>query len=307
MNRYIPLSFVREEALKLGFQDCGAAKAGVCEHSNLDYWLENKYNADMDYMSANYDKRIDVNKLFEVAKTVFSFLISYNTTAEYVDNKLIATYALGNDYHKVLKQKLFTLLQTIQLKYPDFEAKICVDTVPILERQWAVESGLGWIGKNSCLINKRYGNKVFLAELICNYESDYSEKQNNACGNCNKCIESCPNKAIVSEGVIDCNKCISYQTIENKNNIPSNINLSNYVYGCDICLNACIWNNKAEKVNNKEFEPSEAMLNLIRRIEDGNLEKSDFNQARKHSPIERVKYDKLLDNIKLAKSQSFEK
>ncbi len=297
MDKHIPLDFVRQEALKLGFQDCGAASVGLCEHSVLDLWLKKNYNADMAYMAENYEKRIDVRKLVEGAKTVFSFLISYNNSYVCADNGRIASYAMGKDYHKVLKTKLYTLLKTIRTQYSDFEARVFVDTAPILERQWAVEAGLGWIGKNSCFISKRFGNKVFLAELVCNYTSDYSEKQNNACGNCNKCIESCPNGAIVTEGVIDCRKCISYQTIENKRSIPSNITLGGYVYGCDICLNACIWNNKAVQCNNEEFLPTEEMKNLLQKIETRTLEKADFNKAKKTSPIERIKFEKLIDNL----------
>lgn len=297
MDKHIPLDFVRSEALKLGFQDCGAAKADLCEHSRLKEWLSENYNADMAYMAENYEKRIDVRKLVEGAKTVFSFLISYNNSDTYANNGRIASYAMGKDYHKVLKTKLYTLLETIRTQYPDFEARVFVDTAPILERQWAVEAGLGWIGKNSCLVSKRFGNKVFIAELVCNYTSDYSEKQSNACGNCNKCVESCPNDAIVADGVIDCRKCVSYQTIENKRSIPSNINLGGYVYGCDICLNACIWNNKAEQCNNEEFLPTEGMKNLLQKIETHTLEKSDFNKAKKTSPIERIKFEKLIDNL----------
>lgn len=303
MERYIPLDFVRQHALKSGFQACGAAKAGILKSERLNLWLSNGYHAAMEYMERNKEKRIDIKQLVPYAETIFSFLISYNGNQNKAAQSGVAAYALGEDYHKVLKIKLYNLLQIIQSAYPDFEARVFVDSAPLMERQWAVKAGLGWIGKNGCLINRTFGSRTFLAEMVCNYTSDYCEEQKNRCGTCKRCIESCPNHAIEPNGIIDSNRCISYQTIENKAAIPDGIRLQGYVYGCDICLNACIWNKKAPKYRAEEFTPSSEMLNLIDKIKNGSLEKQDFNKARKHSSIERVKFDKLLSNINAAQSE----
>lgn len=303
MERYIPLDFVRQEALRLGFQDCGAAKVEVLKSEQLNFWLHKGYHADMEYMERNKEKRIDIKQLVPYAQTVFSFLISYNGNQTEDIQSGFAAYALGEDYHKVLKTKLYKLLQIIRSLYPDFEARVFVDSAPLMERQWAVKAGLGWIGKNACLVNRTFGNRIFLAEMVCNYTSDYCEEQKNRCGTCKRCVESCPNQAIKSNGIIDSNRCISYQTIENKASVPAGIHLQGYIYGCDICLNACIWNKKAMKYQAEEFAPSPEMLSLIDKIKNRSLERQDFNKARKHSPIERVKYDKLLSNIYAAQSE----
>ena len=302
MKRYIPISFVRQKAKLLGFDDCGAAKVEPCDVLPLKEWLSEGLNADMDYMSKYIDKRENITSLFQNAETVFSFLISYNQVTQTSSYPFrIASYALGEDYHKVLKAKLFRLLEFIREQYPDFEARVFVDTAPVLEKQWAVRAGLGWIGKNSTLVSKRFGSKVFLAEVVSNYVSDYSLQESDHCGNCKRCVASCPNGAITNHRTIDCNKCISYQTIENKNDIPSHIKLNGWIYGCEECIDACIWNIKAPKCRNKEFETSEPMAQLIENISSDSLNKAHFNKARKHSAIERIRFDKFLSNIDRAK------
>lgn len=302
--KYLPLEIVKEKALLLGFHDCGAAKAEKLCSKNFDNWISKGYNADMDYLSNYHSQRFNVCELLEDAKTVFSFIISYNTENQLEDSKVkIASYAQGKDYHKVIKHKLYALLEELKALFPDLNAKICVDTAPIMEKHWAVKAGLGWIGKNTCFISPKWGSKVFLAEIICDYQSDYAQEVRNQCGNCRKCIESCPNQALKDQEIgLDSNKCISYQTIENKESIPENIKLSNYIYGCDICLNACIRNNKAIKVNN-EFSPTQEVKTLISKIENEELEKTDFNKVRKISAMERVKFEKLLSNINFKKSK----
>ena len=296
--RYLPLEIVKQKAISLGFNDCGAAKAEQLCSLHFDKWIKKGYNANMDYLNKYHSQRFNPCELLEGAKTVFSFLVSYNTENELDEGKYkIASYAQGLDYHKVIKNKLYTLLEELKALFPDIQAKICVDTAPVMEKHWAVKAGLGWIGKNTCFISEKYGNKVFLAEIICNYESDYMQEVRNQCGNCRKCIESCPNGALNDQEIgLDCNKCISYQTIENKDSIPSEIKLNNYIYGCDICVNACIRNNKAIKVNN-EFSPTQEIKILISKIESGEIEKSDFNKVRKISAMERIKFEKLLLNL----------
>ena len=295
--KYLPLEIVKTKALSLGFHDCGAAKAEKLCSKNFDNWISKGYNADMDYLSSYHSQRFNVNELLEGAKTVFSFVISYNTENQLEDSKVkIASYAQGKDYHKVIKRKLYALLEELKALFPDIQAKICVDTAPVMEKHWAVKAGLGWIGKNTCFISEKWGSKVFLAEIICNYESDYTQEVRNQCGNCRKCIESCPNQALNDQETgLDSNKCISYQTIENKDSIPCEIKLNNYIYGCDICLNACIRNIKAPKVKN-EFSLTQEMNMLLSKIETGEIEKTDFNKVRKISAMERIKFEKLLSN-----------
>ena len=296
--KYIPLEIVKTKALSLGFHDCGASKAEQLCSKAFDTWISEGYNADMDYLSSYHSQRFNVNELLDGAKTVFSFVISYNTENQLDASKVkIASYAYGKDYHKVIKAKLYALLEEIKALFPDLQAKICVDTAPVMEKHWAVKAGLGWIGKNTCFISPKWGSKVFLAEIICDYESDYTTEQPNQCGNCHKCIDSCPNNALENREIgLNSNKCISYHTIENKNSVPQDVKLNNYIYGCDICLNACIRNIKAPKVEN-EFLPTQELKNLISKIEKEELEKTDFNKVRKISAMERVKYEKLLSNI----------
>ena len=297
MMRFLSLEIVKEKAISLGFNDCGAAKVEQLPTSKFDEWIKKGYNANMDYLNKYHSQRFNPCELLEGAKTVFSFVISYNTENELDEGKYkIASYAQGLDYHKVIKNKLYALLEELKALFPDIQAKICVDTAPVMEKHWAVKAGLGWIGKNTCFISEKYGNKVFLAEMICNYESDYTQEVRNQCGNCRKCIESCPNGALNDQEIgLDSNKCISYQTIENKDSIPSEIKLNNYIYGCDICLNVCIRNIKAPKVKN-EFSLTQEMNMLLSKIETGEIEKTDFNKVRKISAMERIKFEKLLAN-----------
>ena len=298
MMRFLPLEIVKEKAISLGFNDCGAAKVEQLPTSKFDEWIKKGYNANMNYLNNYHSQRFNPCELLEGAKTVFSFVISYNTENQLEDSKVkIASYAQGKDYHKVIKHKLYALLEELKDLYPDLNAKICVDTAPVMEKHWAVKAGLGWIGKNTCFISPKWGSKVFLAEIICDYQSDYTQEVRNQCGNCRKCIESCPNQALNDQETgLDSNKCISYQTIENKESIPENIKLSNYIYGCDICLNACIRNNKIPKVEN-EFSPTQEIKTLISKIENEELGKTDFNKVRKISAMERVKFEKLLLNL----------
>lgn len=297
MMRFLPLEIVKEKAISLGFNDCGAAKVEQLPTSKFDDWIKKGYNANMNYLNNYHSQRFNPCELLEGAKTVFSFIISYNTEnqIEQYTHK-IASYAQGFDYHKVIKNKLYILLEYLTDLFPDIQAKICVDTAPVMEKHWAVKAGLGWIGKNTCFISEKWGSKVFLAEIICNYESDYTQEVRNQCGNCRKCIESCPNQALNDQETgLDSNKCISYQTIENKGSIPCEIKLNNYIYGCDICLNACIRNIKAPKVKN-EFSLTQEMNMLLSKIETGEIEKTDFNKVRKISAMERIKFEKLLAN-----------
>ncbi len=297
MGLYIPLQFVREQALRLGFQGCGAAKVERIEGKLLDEWLSAGFHAKMQYMESHRELRLNPEALVPKAETVFSFFVSYNGNAESVSQNALAAYALGEDYHKVLKTKLHKLMQVLQETYPDFQGRAFVDSAPVLERLWAERAGLGWIGKNGMLVNERYGSRILLGEIVCNCQSDHCERAKPRCGNCKRCLESCPNGAIKPNGLVDSNLCASYHTIESKETIPSGIRLGGKVFGCDVCLDACIWNRKAERYTCKAFSPTPQISNLIAKLHTSDLQKSDFNKARKVSAMERIKYEKLLSNL----------
>jgi epoxyqueuosine reductase len=213
----------------------------------------------------------------------------------------IASYAQRKDYHYVIKQKLNSIISELQMQFAGLQAKAFVDTAPVGERNWAVKCGLGWMGKNSLLVTKQFGNKVFIGEIFASCTSDYGEEMKNQCGYCQKCIDACPNHAIMYNKTINSNLCISYQTIENKGDISEKIKTCGYIYGCDICLNACIWNKKANKIEIQDKEIKTLVCSMLKKIENGNITKEDFQKLRKISPMDRIKYEKLLSNIAFAK------
>ncbi len=305
MADYIPLNIVKVLALKEGLCDCGAARCEKLDLTYLEDWLANGYNASMTYLANYFDKREDPTLLFENTRTVFCFLMSYNDE-NVTENKQfkIASYAQRRDYHHIIKQKLNSIITQLQSQYPNLQAKAFVDSAPVMEREWAVRCGLGWKGKNSLLVTKQFGNKIFIGEILANCISDYTQEIPNHCGNCNKCLSSCPNNAILENGTIDANRCISYQTIENKGNISSDIDLKNYIYGCDICLNACIWNNKAKKIDVQDSDVKSLVCRILDKIENNEDFKTEFQQLRKLSPMDRIKYSKLLSNIDFVKKQN---
>ena len=227
MENYIAFDTIKSLALKAGFQDCGAIEIKKFDISFLKNWIDRGYNADMQYLERYIDIRENPSLLLENSKSVVRFIVSYNI--ELPDNKddnilKFASYSLFNDYHKAIKQALYELIHCIQDIYPNFKAIAFVDSAPILEKVIAKEAGLGWIGKNSLLINKTFGSKILIGEIITNFSTDYSnELEKDLCKECSTCISSCPNQSIQKNNTINANLCNSYQTIENKNNIPENI------------------------------------------------------------------------------------
>ncbi len=307
MEGFINFKIIKSLALDIGFQDCGAIKPKKIDISFFSMWLNKGYNANMQYMQNYIEKREDPSLLLENAKTIISFIVSYNT--ETIDNMTnnslkFASYSLSEDYHKSIKIALYRLISCIQEIYPDFKAIPYVDSAPLFEKLIAKEAGLGWIGKNSCLINKDYGSKILIGEIITNYSTDYNTViQEDNCKECSNCKDNCPNKAINDDRSINANLCSSYQTIENKGNIPNNINLKGYIFGCDICLNSCPWNSNKKIKNSKILSLNPNMQNLIDEINKENIDKALFNKAKKNSAIERIKFEKLLSNIERAKGE----
>ncbi len=241
-------SYIKQQALLLGFDACGIAAADTLLGSEqaLQQWLNNGMNADMDYMTRNVDKRLDVRLLVPKAKSVVCLLTSYKPQQEQrKDAPQIARYAYGNDYHSIIKEKLKLLFGLIRQQVSECEGRGFVDSAPVLERTWAAKAGLGWIGKNGMLISKDFGSYTFLSELVISIELDYdSPLAKNLCGSCVRCMQACPTKAITTPCVVDARKCISYQTIEHKGEL--NGSLHGWLFGCDICQQACPWNIKAK-------------------------------------------------------------
>jgi len=294
---------IKQKSLELGFDGIGISKAEKLEgfEDLLKSWLNDGYHAKMDYMERNIEKRCDPTVLVPYSLSVISLITSYfpeNSLPK--TNPQIAKYAYGIDYHFVIKDKMQLLWDFIQELLPDLQGRMFVDSAPISDKLLAVKAGLGWLGKNSCLINKEIGSFVFISEIIINKELEYDEPyRSNYCGSCTKCIDFCPTKAIVKPGVIDSNKCISYLTIENKDSqIDEDFfgKFENRIFGCDICQDVCPWNNKPLITSIKEFAPSNELFRLD--IDTWQkMEQIEFNAYFKNSPLKRAKYSGLKRNI----------
>ena len=294
---------VKRLAKEIGFSSCGISKARFLheEEKKFEDWLRQGYQGSMSYLERNFDKRLDPTKLVPGAKSVISLSYNYFPPKKLIseNNFIISKYAYGRDYHKVLRNKLKKLFTKIRDKIGEVEGRVFVDSAPIHERAWAKLSGVGWIGKNSLLINKNQGSYFFLAEIICDLDLEYDEPVLNRCGNCTRCIDACPTDAITKAQVIDANKCISYLTIENKEKIPKELrgSINNSIFGCDICQDVCPWNKKSVPHNEKEFIPKKELRDLKKKdwIE---LTEDTFNKIFEGSAVKRTKFQGLKRNIK---------
>jgi len=267
----------------------------------LESWLSEGMNGSMNYMARNVDMRLDPSKIVEGAKSVISVLINYYPSQRQEDPEapVVSKYAYGRDYHFIVKEKLNQLLAFIQTEITPCSGRAFVDSAPVLERAWAKQSGLGWIGKHSLLISKEYGSFVFIGELIIDLDLVYCEQIiTDHCGTCTRCMDTCPTKAIVAPHVVDARKCISYLTIESKDEIPAEFHdtLNNQIFGCDICQDICPWNKKLIPTQAEEFNPTTGLLNM-NRSDWQNLDKSTYRKRFKNSAIERAGYDKLMRNL----------
>ena len=290
---YISSNYIKEQALALGFDACGIALAGELPRfkEDLSKWLSLGYNAEMNYMEQNADKRSNAQLLCSDAVSVISVLVGYKPSWQLEKQPYIAQYAYAEDYHRKIKQMLFRLINTIQKDYPSFIGIPYVDTAPISDKVWAKRSGLGWIGKNTLLINARLGSWVNIGEIVCNITSEYDSIVEDMCKECTKCLDACPNKAITPNG-INANKCIAYNTIENKNTkLPHNLKLNGYVFGCDICQRACPFNADVEPMISIDEDRKRQLENV------GSIDEKDFKRLIKHTAMERIKYSQLQRNI----------
>lgn len=297
---------IKAKAFDLGFENVGFADLSSFnkDEDSFQRWIDSGFNADMSYMNRNVEKRINPAFLVEGAKS--AIVVAYNYYSEKIENESrykISQYALGDDYHNIIKEKLHELLIYIQTLDKNANGRCFVDSAPILERSLAKRAGLGWIGKNTSLINKNIGSFLFLGEIFINIELNYdNEFEQEYCGACTRCIDACPTGALESPYILNANKCISYQTIENKQEIPEDLkgHFKDWIFGCDICQNICPWNNKSivtkEKrfFNNKELLKSEASFWK-------NMSEEEFNKYFKNSPLARTGYRNFMRNIKFLK------
>ncbi|MCA1747735.1 MAG: tRNA epoxyqueuosine(34) reductase QueG [Bacteroidales bacterium] len=301
-NELISLA-IKNEALRLGFSACGFSKAEFLpeDADRLRKWLDNGYHGSMHYMENHFEKRTDPSKLVEGAKSVVSLLMNYYTDERQKDPdaQVISKYAYGIDYHFVMKDKMKSLHRFIQENFGQAEGRVFVDSAPVLDRTWAVKAGLGWIGKNSNLINRDLGSFVFIGELILDLELEYNTiPESDFCGDCTMCIDACPTDAILPGRTIDSNRCISYLTIENREQIPDTFRgkLENRAFGCDICQDVCPWNRKATPHQVEELQPNPRLLEM-EKTDWQQLEKTDFNKLFKSSALKRAGYKGLKRNI----------
>jgi epoxyqueuosine reductase len=304
-TQYSISGFIKQEAKNLGFFDCGISKVRFLKEDaeRVEQWLENGHHATMNYMERNREKRYNPAVLVESAKSVISVLYNYypKTKIPEKNNYKISKYAYGKDYHFIIKEKLNRLLLKIEEKTGKRTARIFVDSAPVLDRAWAAQSGLGFIGKNTLLINKKGGSFFFIGQIIIDLELQYNEHPDftNHCGTCTACIDACPTQAI-KPFEVDAGKCISFLTIENRNEIPPQFKgkLKNRIFGCDICQDVCPWNLRFARPHNEPlFEPSEQLL-AMRKPDWENLDKPTFKKLFKHTPVERTGYKGLMRNIK---------
>ena len=297
-------SQIKEKALDLGFSSCGICNCDPIPEDTqvfFENWLENKCHANMQYLERNVSKRLNPNELVDFARSVIVVTINYYNP-NYLKNKTssysFAQYGLGTDYHQVIKEKLHCLADFILQWDKNSQHKIFVDSVPIFEKQLAQRAGLGKIGHNTLLLTEK-GSYVFIGELFTSLVLEYDQPpKKEICLHCNRCINACPTKALVSPYTLNANACIAYQTIENKEDVSPfvNENMKEFIYGCDFCQRACPINTKAEKSSEKGFEPKKELLYWSDEQWE-NLTGTDFQQLFQHSVIQRIGYNKLKNNV----------
>ncbi|WP_433835227.1 tRNA epoxyqueuosine(34) reductase QueG [Flavobacterium anhuiense] len=294
--------FIKEEAKRLGFLSCGISKAGFLEQEapRLENWLKNNRNGQMAYMENHFDKRLDPTLLVADGKSVVSLLLNYYPdSVQNQESFKISKYAYGQDYHFIIKDKLKELLHSIQENIGDVSGRAFVDSAPVLDKAWAAKSGLGWIGKNSNLITQKVGSFYFIAELIIDLELEYDHAVTDHCGSCTACIDACPTQAIVAPYIVDGSKCISYYTIELKDNLPEEMKgkFDEWMFGCDTCQDVCPWNRFSKPHSEPLFNPNPDLLSFTKKdwLE---ITEETFKLVFKNSPIKRTKFDGLKRNIK---------
>ena len=300
---------IKQKAEKFGFQSCGISKAEFLEEEapRLEAWLNKGYHGEMQYMENHFDKRLNPTLLVDGAKSVISLSYNYfpKVKIDEINNFKISKYAYGEDYHEVIKDILKEMVAELQEEIGEFGFRVFVDSAPVLEKAWARKSGLGWVGKNANLITKKHGSFYFLAEIICDLELEYDLAVTDHCGSCRACIDACPTQAIVSDRIVDGSKCISYATIELKNEIPDYFNgkMDDWMFGCDVCQDVCPWNRFSAPTLQEKFAPNFQKLNF-RKNEWKELTQELFSEIFKKSAVKRTKFSGLMRNINLLNDHS---
>ena len=298
-------SIIKSESKRLGFLSCGISKAGFLEDEapRLENWLNNQMYGQMSYMENHFDKRLNPTLLVDGAKSVISLLLNYYPSELQNENSYkISKYAYGQDYHHVIKEKLKELLHFIQTEIGEVSGRAFVDSAPVLDKAWAAKSGLGWVGKNSNLITQKVGSFYFIAELIIDLELEYDSPTTDHCGSCTACLDACPTEAIVAPYVVDGSKCISYFTIELKDNLPQEMKgkFDDWMFGCDVCQDVCPWNRFSKPHNEPLFEANSDILNFSKSDWE-EITVDVFQKVFKNSAVKRTKYEGLLRNINFLK------
>lgn len=305
-------NIVRKFAEKAGFDLLGIAHFTILEeeNKNLQKWVESGYSANMSYMSRNLDKKKDIRLILPSVKSVISLGYNYFSNPNYSKSNnfgKISRYATGEDYHHLLKDKVNIILSEIYQVFPELEFYLNIDSGPVMDKVWAVKAGLGWLGKNSNVINPKKGSWFFIATILTNLELQQSPSVKDLCGSCTKCIDACPTGAIVNDYIVDSNKCISYQTIENRGEIEGlkSDHFQNWIFGCDICQEVCPWNIKFQKETNEErflfieTVTGEKICNNEVNLEEVlSMTQEKFSYRFRKSPVKRTKLKGLQRNAK---------
>lgn len=303
MSKLSHTQFIKQTAKQLGFDFCGISKAEFLEEEapRLENWLKQNRHGEMRYMENYFDKRLDPTLLVDGAKSVVSLLYNYYPAQQQrPDAPQISKYAYGQDYHEVIKNKLKEFLDILKKEIGNINGRAFVDSAPVLDKAWAKKSGLGWVGKNSNLINKQQGSFFFIAELIIDIELEYDGPIKDFCGTCTRCIDACPTDAIIEPYVVDGSKCISYLTIELKENIPTEFKnkMDHWAFGCDVCQDVCPWNRFSKPHQEPLFQSH--LLNLSEQ-DWFDMTEEVFQKTFKNSAIKRTKYKGLKRNLEFIK------
>ena len=308
MNKRTTYSqLIKNEAKRLGFISCGISKAQFLEGEapRLENYLNKNMNGQMHYMEKHFDKRLDPTKLVEGSKSVVSLLFNYYPEQTQVENTYkISKYAYGMDYHFVLKDRLKDLLNFIQEEIGEVSGRAFTDSAPVLDKAWAAKSGLGWVGKHTLLLTQQRGSFYFVAELIVDLELEYDLPTTDHCGTCTKCIDACPTQAITEPYVVDGSKCISYLTIELKDNIPSDFKgqYEDWIFGCDICQDVCPWNRFSKTHNEPLFNPHPELLSMTKKDWE-EITEDVFKDIFQKSAVKRTKLEGLKRNIQFLRKE----
>lgn len=296
-------AFIKRRAAELGFMACGISRAEFLEEEapRLEQWLAKGMQGQMRWMENHFDKRLDPRRLVDGAKSVISLLLNYYPAEEDQqpdDTLKVSKYAYGRDYHHVIKDKLKHLLWDMQAHIGEIGGRAFVDSAPVLDKAWARKSGLGWVGKNSNLITPGAGSFYFIAELIVDVELSYDGPIRDYCGSCTRCLDACPTQAIVEPYVVDGSKCISYFTIELKDQLPAEVQgqFGSWIFGCDICQDVCPWNRFSRPTREEQFSPH-PQLKEMREQDWREITQEVFQTLFRHSAVKRTGYAGLQRNI----------